>query len=128
MKEWRWIGETLILAIHEQQLAEHGGDVGVRDVGLLRSALARPRNRAAYADADAFDLAAAYAFGVTKNHPFVDGNKRTAFVAAVVFLLDNGQELHTADADVVRAVVALSDGTMSEQDFAVWLRSTSAPV
>lgn len=128
MKEWRWISEPLIFAVHEAQLAEHGGDIGLRDPGLLSSALARPRNRAAYGDADAFDLAAAYAFGVTKNHPFLDGNKRTAFVVAAVFLLDHGLDLSLADAEIVRAVVALSDGSMSEADFAAWLRSRRSPI
>jgi len=128
VKEWRWIGEPLILAIHEAQLAEHGGGIGLRDPALLSSALACPRNRAAYGDADAFDLAAAYAFGVTKNHPFLDGNKRTAFVVATVFLLDHGFELSVADAEIVRAVVALSDGSMGEADFAAWQRSHGSPI
>lgn len=125
MKKWRWIAESLVLAIHEAQLAEHGGDAGIRDPGLLSSALARPRNRVAYGDADAFDVAAAYAFGIAKNHPFLDGNKRTAFVVAAVFLLDHDFVLGAADEEIVRAVVALSESSMSEDDLAGWLRSRS---
>ena len=81
---WTWVAPDVVLAIHDRQIAEHGGGVGLRDAGLLSSALARPENLAAYGDPDAFDLAAAYAFGIAKNHPFVDGNKRTAWVVALV--------------------------------------------
>lgn len=126
MTDWRWIGETLILAIHDEQLAEHGGGVGVRDPGLLQSALARPRNRAAYGDPDVFDLAAAYAFGIARDHPFVDGNKRTAFVAAAVFLLDNGYEIDVDDTSVVQVILAVSEGSMSEAELAAWLRASAA--
>jgi death on curing protein len=122
MTEWRWIGEALILAIHDEQLAEHGGRAGLRDRGLLQSALARPINRAAYNDPDAFDVAAAYAFAIARDHPFADGNKRTAFVAAAVFLLDNGYEIDLDDSSVVQVILALSDGGMSEADLAAWLR------
>ena len=122
MTERRWIGEALILAIHDEQIAEHGGRAGLRDHGLLQSALARAVNRAAYGDPDAFDLAAAYAFGLARNRPFVDGNKRTAFVAAAVFLLDNGYELDVDDVSVVQVILALSDGAMSEGELAAWLR------
>jgi death-on-curing protein len=86
--EWRWLSETLVLAIHDEQLAEHGGRAGVRDVGLLQSALARPRHLAAGAKPNVFKIAAGYAFGILRNHPFLDGNKRTGFVAAAGFLLD----------------------------------------
>jgi death on curing protein len=122
MTEWRWIGETLILAIHDEQLAEHGGRAGLRDRGLLQSALARAANRAAYGDPDAFDLAAADAFGITRDHPFVDGNKRTAFIAAAVLLLDNDYEIDLDDASIVQIMLAVSGGTMSETDLAAWLR------
>jgi death-on-curing protein len=122
MTEWRWIGETLVLAIHDEQLAEHGGRTGLRDRGLLQSALARAANRAAYGDPDAFELAAAYAFGIARDHPFVDGNKRTAFVAAAVFLLDNGYEIDLDDASIVQIMLASSGGTMGEADLAAWLR------
>jgi death on curing protein len=122
MTEWRWIGETLILAIHDEQLAEHGGRAGLHDRGLLQSALARAANRAAYGDPDAFDLAAADAFGITRDHPFVDGNKRTAFIAAAVLLLDNDYEIDLDDASIVQIMLAVSGGTMSETDLAAWLR------
>ncbi len=122
MTEWRWISEALILAIHDEQLAEHGGRVGVRDLGLLQSALARPRNRAGYDDPDVFDLAAAYAFGIARDHPFTDGNKRTAFVAAAVFLLDNGYEINVDDTPIVQVMLAVSEGSMSEVALAAWLR------
>ena|SRR5689334_7003748 len=127
MTEWRWIGEPLILAIHDEQIAEHGGRAGLRDHGLLQSALARPINRAAYDDPDAFDLAAAYAFAIARDHPFVDGNKRVAFIAALVFLLDNGYELHLDDASVVPIMLAVSEGTMSEAQLAAWMREHIAP-
>jgi death-on-curing protein len=122
---WRWLAEALILAIHDEQLAEHGGRVGLRDLGLLQSALARPMNLAAYDDPDVFDLAAAYAFGIARSHPFVDGNKRTAFVAAAVFLLDNGHEIDAADEAIVTIMLAVSEGSMSEKDLAKWLRASS---
>ena len=125
MTEWRWIGEVLILAIHDEQLAEHGGRAGLRDHGLLQSALARPINRAAYGDHDAFDLAAAYAFGIARAPPFVDGNKRTAFVAAAVFLLDHGYEIDIDDASIVQIILAVSEGAMSEGELADWLRATA---
>jgi death-on-curing protein len=127
MTEWRWIGETLILAIHDEQLAEHGGRIGLRDRGLLQSALARAINRAAYGDPDAFDLAAAYAFGIARDHSFVDGNKRIAFVAAAVFLLDNGYEIDLDDMSIVQVMLAISRGSMSEAELAAWLRERASP-
>jgi death on curing protein len=126
--DWRWLGEDVVLAIHDEQLAEHGGPSGVRDTGLLQSALARPRHLASYATPDAFDLAAAYAFGIARDHPFVDGNKRTAFVAAATFLYDHGHDIEADDMDKVRIVVDLSAGSVSEGDVAAWLRSKSVPV
>jgi death on curing protein len=123
---WRWIGETVILAIHDEQLAEHGGRPGLRDHGLLQSALARPMNRAAYGEPTVHELAAAYAFGIVRNHPFVDGNKRTAFVAAALFLLDHGLEPAARDEAIVTAVLHLAEGSMSEESFAQWLRENSA--
>jgi death-on-curing protein len=126
--DWRWLGEELILAIHDEQLAEHGGPSGVRDTGLLQSALARPRHLASYAAPGAFDLAAAYAFGIARDRPFVDGNKRTAFVAAATFLYDHGHDIEADDRDKVRIVVDLSAGSASEGDVAAWLRSKSVPV
>jgi death on curing protein len=123
MTEWRWIGEALILAVHDEQLAEHGGRPGVRDMSLLQSALARPRNRAAYGDPDAFDLAAAYAFGIIRDHPFVDGNKRVAFVAAAVFLIDHGYDIEASDEGKLLVTLGLAEGRVGEDDFAAWLRA-----
>jgi death-on-curing protein len=126
-RAWRWLGESVILAIHDEQLAEHGGAEGVRDLGLLTSALARPQHLAAYAEPDAFELAAAYAFGIVRNHPFVDGNKRTAFVAAVLFLLDHGYELLAPDPNCVAMMLQLAEGQASAADFATWLRQSCGP-
>jgi death-on-curing protein len=122
--EWRWLGELLVLAVHDEQLAEHGGRAGLRDLALLQSALARPLNLAAYGDPDAFDLAAAYAFGIARNHPFADGNKRTAFVAAAVFLLDNGHEIDATDEAIVTVMLSVSAGSTSERELAAWLRAS----
>ena len=90
MSRWIWLNKAVVIAVHEVQLAEHGGGAGVRDQNLLESALARPENLAAYGEPDAIDLAAAYGFGISRNHAFIDGNKRTGFVAAVMFLRLNG--------------------------------------
>jgi death on curing protein len=109
-------------AVHEEQLAEHGGAAGTRDEGLFESALARPRNIAAYGQPDVADLAAAYGFGLARNHPFVDGNKRTAFVAVELFLDLNGHELDASDADCVMTMLAVAAGQMDEAALARWLR------
>ena len=122
MTEWTWIAPQVVLAIHDEQLAEHGGAAGLRDAALLESALARPQHHAAYGEPDAADLAAAYAFGIARNHPFVDGNKRTAFVAAELFLDLNGFALTAEDAACVEAMLAVADGSLSEPAFADWLR------
>ena len=121
-RQWNWIEQAVILAIHEEQLAEHGGATGIRDSGLLASALGRPRNLADYANPDAADLAASYAFGIARNHPFIDGNKRTAFVAAELFLAINGRVLDTDDSDCVTHMLALAAGDLDEASFAAWLR------
>jgi len=121
-RPWVWIGQAVILAVHEEQLAEHGGATGIRDGGLLASALARPRNLAEYANPDAADLAASHAFGIARNHPFIDGNKRTAFVAAELFLALNGQALDADDGDCVTQMLALAAGDLDEASFAAWLR------
>jgi len=120
--KWRWVRADVVYAIHDAQLAEHGGSPGLRDKGALESALARPRNKAAYGKADAAALAAAYAFGLVRNHPFLDGNKRTCWVVARVFLADNGYGLQFDPADAVRTVEALAAGKMSEAELAGWLR------
>jgi len=123
--EPKWLTLGAVLAMHEQLVAEHGGDSGVRNLGLLDSALAAPRHHYAYGERDIFVLAAAYAYGITRNHPFIDGNKRTAFLAAYTFLGINGWELNAPEDEVVRAVVGLSDRTMSAETFAEWLRAAS---
>lgn len=128
MTPWRWLEKDLILAVHDEQIAEHGGRPGVRDIGLLESALARPLNRAAYGDASVFDMAAAYAFGIIRNHPFFDGNKRVALIAAALFLGEHGREIVASDAAVVVAVLALADGSLDEAGFAAWLAEHTIPV
>ena len=126
MTEPEWLSKDLMLAIHDEQLAEHGGGIGVRDAGLLESALERPRNRFAYDPAaDLPTLAAAYAFGLARNHPFVDGNKRTAFVAAEVFLDLNGMTLSASDEDCVLTMLRLAAGEIEEEAFGAWLRANS---
>jgi death-on-curing protein len=125
---WRWVGEDVVMAVHDAQLSEHGGLVGVRDLGLFRSALARPPNPAAYGQPDAADLAAAYAVGLVRNHGFLDGNKRTAFVVALVFLLDNGIRFTGGDRESVAAMEALAAATLEEAEFARWLRAASLPL
>lgn len=122
MTEWKWLRPETTEAVHDEQLAEHGGGTGVRDAGALLSALARPRNRAAYDDPDAADLAAAYAFGIARNHPFVDGNKRTAWVLARLFLQKNGIELQFAEAEAVVVMLEFAAGALSEDELAEWFR------
>ena len=122
MSTWRFIADNVVLAIHSQEIARHGGADGLRDLGALQGALARPRQLAAYGTPDAADLSAAYAFGIAKAHAFVDGNKRTAWVVARLFLADNGRRLEFERADAVEAMVGLAAGTSSEPEFADWLR------
>jgi death on curing protein len=122
VKDWIWIDPEVVLAIHEEQLAEHGGSAGIRDTGMLESALARPRNLVAYGDPDVFDLAAAYGFGIARNHPFVDGNKRTAFVCAELFVVLNGYRLVAGDTECVLTMLNLAAGEIDETAFAEWLR------
>jgi death-on-curing protein len=126
MNAWLWIERTVILAIHDMQLAEHGGGSGVRDNNLLESALARPINLAAYGDPDAPALAAAYGYGISRNRAFIDGNKRTGFVAAELFLRLNGHQLIADDADCVLTMLAAASGELSEDAFAAWLRAHTA--
>ena len=122
MTTWRWIGIQLVHAIYDRQLSEHGGLAGVRDAGAVESALARPQNLAAYGDPDVASLAAAYAFGLARNHGFSDGNKRTAWVVARLFLADNGYRLRFEPMDAVRLVEGLAGGTVPEEIFASWFR------
>lgn len=120
----RWLLIDRVLAIHSRQIAEHGGGDGVRDVGLLESALARPENVAAYeSEADIACLAAAYAFGIVKNHPFIDGNKRTGYVVMETFLIKNGYILTASPADKYTTFLQLAEGSLSEEELAEWLRS-----
>lgn len=123
MITWKWVDASVALAIHDEQLAEHGGASGVRDAGAFESAMARPLNLAAYGDPDAAALAAAYGFGLARNHAFVDGNKRTAYVVAEIFLALNGIKLLSSDAEGVLAFVALAAGELSEDALADWFRS-----
>ena len=119
---WRWLRQDVVVAMHSELIAEHGGRPGIRDAGLLSSALARPQNQAAYGDSAVFDLAAAYAFGIISNHPFVDGNKRTGFLAAYIFLYLNGWELMATEDETVAAVLALALKEMDEAGLSNWLK------
>jgi len=122
-----WLAYETVLIYHDLQISEHGGAEGVRDDGALRSALARPENLAAYGDPDLFDLAAACARGIVQNHPFMDGNKRTAFVAAVSFLDLNGQEVSAQEAEAAVVFLRLAAGGIDEAELAEWLRRNSSP-
>jgi death-on-curing protein len=117
----------VLLAVHERLLAEHGGSTGTRDEGLLESALGRSQNLCAYGKPTLFDLASAYGCGVIKNHPFVDGNKRTGFMAAYLFLGRNGYEFEAAEGEVVIKTLAVAAGELDEQQYAEWLKSNSKP-
>jgi death-on-curing protein len=127
MSQWIWIEEAVVWAVHEAQLAEHGGSAGVRDSGLLASALARPLNLAAYGEPDVAALAAAYGYGIARNHPFIDGNKRTAFVCTELFLMLNGANLTADDGNCVATMLSLAAGDLAEADFAAWLRTHTTP-
>lgn len=120
---WRWLEPDLVYAIHDRQLAEHGGGEGIRDRDLVESAIARPRNLAAYGDPDAAALAAAYAFGLCRNHGFVDGNKRTAWVAARLFLADNDVRIGFDRVEAVRMVEGLAAGEFDEAYVSAWFRA-----
>lgn len=124
-----WISKELTLAIHSRQLAEHGGLDGVRDEGLLESALGRPRQLFAYTDPtpDTAALAASYAFGLARNHPFVDGNKRTSAVVCETFLALNGLTLTASDVEMYPLFLSLAEGTLGEPELAQWLRANTAP-
>ncbi|BBO85887.1 death-on-curing protein [Desulfosarcina ovata subsp. sediminis] len=119
---WRWLRQDVVIAMHDEQIAEHGGSPGLRDAGLLSSALTRPQNKEVYETPSVFDLAAAYAAGIIQNHPFVDGNKRTGFLAAYVFLGLNGWDLVASEADAVGAVLALALREINEDHFSDWLK------
>jgi death on curing protein len=123
----RWISKRALLLLHDESLAEHGGATGIRDEGLLESALARPENLAAYGEPDVAALAAAHAFGLAKNHPFIDGNKRAAFLAVGLFLALNGHRLVVSQAEATAMVLALAASEITEEAFAAWIRAHSAP-
>lgn len=124
---FRWISLNEILSIHEKLLALHGGAVGVRDLGLLESALASPANFLKYEDgSDLFDLASAYAYSIVNNHPFIDGNKRTGFIAAALFIEINGYIFKADEAAVVTMTVGLSDKSIGRKEYALWLREASS--
>jgi len=118
-----WIEEAVVLAVHEEQLAEHGGAVGIRDLGLLQSALARPQHLVAYGKPDVAALAAAYGYGIARNHPFMDGNERTAFTVTELFLTLNGYELLADDSSCVVTVLQVAEGSLAEAEFADWIRA-----
>jgi death-on-curing protein len=120
-----WLSRQLILAIHDEQLAEHGGSAGIRDEGLLESALARPLNRAGYGEPDVAELAAVYAIGIVRNHPFVDGNKRTGFAALFMFLALNGAEFDPTEVDATLAILRLAAGDISDDEFIAWVRTNA---
>jgi death-on-curing protein len=122
MTAWRWVAPEVVYAIHDRQLAEHGGPDGVRDPGSIESALARAQNLAVYGVPDAAALAAAYASGLIRDHGFVDGNKRTAWVVARLFLADNGYRLRFDPTDAVKTVEALAAGSLAEDQLAAWFR------
>ncbi len=122
-----WLSRQFILAIHDEQLAEHGGALGVRDDGLLDSALARPLSRAGCGEPDIAELTALYAIAITRNHPFIDGNKRTAFAALFTFLALNGMGFEPPEVDATMAVLRLAAGEMEDEEFTGWVRANTQP-
>jgi death on curing protein len=122
MTDFKWLQKRAVLEMHARQLAEHGGGQGIRDEGLLDSALQRPIDKANYGNPDIADIAAAYAYGVARNHPFIDGNKRTALVASRAFLLYNGYQITASKEDRLNTFLSLASGTLSEEELAGWFR------
>jgi len=122
-----WLSRQLVLAIHDEQLAEHGGALGLRDDGLLDSALARPLNRAGYGEPDVAELAALYAIAIARNHPFVDGNKRSAWSALVTFLALNGVEFSPPEVEATVNMLRLAGGDLSDDEFTAWVRLHARP-
>ena len=127
MSEWRWVGRQALLLLHDESLAEHGGAAGLRSEVPLDSALARPLNLVAYGHPDAADLAAAYGIGLAKNHPFVDGNKRAAFLAVGLFLALNGRRLVATQAEATLTMLEVAAGGIDEATFASWIRDHLQP-
>lgn len=124
MKSYNWVLESVAKVVHAEQLTEHGGLSGTRDIKLLQSALSRPQNLLAYGEPDLSALAAAYGYGIARNHPFNDGNKRTAFVVTELFLALNGYDLAADDTSCVITMLKVASGDISEEEFAVWIRSS----
>lgn len=122
MKRWRWLRLDVLYAVHDRQLAEHGGLEGVRDANALESAMTRPQHQAAYGKPDAASLAAAYAYGIARNHGFVDGNKRTAWVIARLFLRDHGHRFQHDQLEAIRMMEAVAAGVLTEEQIAAWFR------
>lgn len=128
MTELTWLTRAVIEALHADQIREHGGQLGLRDLGILESALARPQHRWTYeSDDDLQSLAAEYGFGLAKNHAFLDGNKRIAFVAMNVFLILNGLEIETSEPDVVATMLGVAEGRIDQGALATWLRAVTIP-
>ncbi|WP_375398073.1 type II toxin-antitoxin system death-on-curing family toxin [uncultured Sphingomonas sp.] len=126
MADWIWVDVGVAIAAHAEQLAEHGGAAGTRDPNMLESAMARPLNLVAYGDPDAADLAAAYAFGIARNHPFVDGNKRTAAVVSETFLMLNGYQIICDDVELVSTFLLLAAGELTVEVLTDWFRANIA--
>jgi len=128
MTAWTWVDKGVVLAIHHEQISEHGGETGLRDEGLLDSALARPRNKAGHEDVKVSKLAAAYAYGLTRNHPFLDGNKRTALVVMELFLALNDHMLKANDQACLETFLSLADGSLSETALTMWVEASIEPI
>lgn len=129
MTNFVWVLKEIVLAVHDEQLAEHGGLEGVRDMGMLDSALVRPHHMITYDNCnDPAKLAAAYVYGISRNHPFIDGNKRVAFVVAVLFLHLNGYKLTAADSDCVITMLSVASGKVSEDTLAEWFQKNITPL
>jgi death-on-curing protein len=120
--DWKWVDPEVVLAIHDQQIAEHAGANGIRDIGLIESALARAKNLASYSASDVFDLAAEYGYGIARNHGYIDGNKRTAYVVTLLFLALNGHDLTAQAVERVLVFEKLGRGDLAPDEFARWLR------
>jgi death-on-curing protein len=132
MTTWVWLHPEVLLAVHEAQLSEHGGAAGTRDAGLFDSAMKRPQNLDLYGlpdggQPDVAELAACYGYGISRNHPFIDGNKRTGFVAAELFLRLNGWVLQADDADCVLTMLKVASGDITQEAFAAWIRQHAVP-
>ncbi len=128
MTDWIWLDKDVLLAVHDEQLAEHGGQAGVRDMTLFESAVVRAQQVAAYGNPDVAALAAAYGYGISRNHPFLDGNKRTAFVAVELFLVLNGWRLTANDVECVLTMLEVAAGNITEVEFAQWIGKHAVPL